>query len=44
MQKDLAPLFGLRIKDLLIYNGSDAHHGERYLTTLEVGEAIKQGL
>jgi len=44
MQKQLAPLFGDRVKDLLVYNGSDAHHGERYLTTMEVGEAASQGL
>ena len=44
IQKQLAPLFGDRVKDVLIYNGSDAHHGERYLTTQEAGEAIKQGV
>ena len=44
LQKQLAPLFGDQVKDTLVYNGSDAHHGERYLTTKEVGEAASAGL
>jgi hypothetical protein len=44
LQKRLAPLFGDRVKDILAYNGSDAHHGERYLTTREAGEAACEGL
>jgi hypothetical protein len=44
LQKELAPLFGNQVKDILVYNGSDAHHGERYLTTREAGEAACEGL
>jgi hypothetical protein len=44
LRKSLAPFFGSRVKDTLIYNGSDAHHGERYLTASETGEAASQGL
>jgi hypothetical protein len=44
LQKRLASLFGSRVKDLLIYNGSDAHHGESYLTARETGEAASEGL
>jgi pimeloyl-ACP methyl ester carboxylesterase len=44
MQRELKPRFGSQVKDLVIYNGSDAHHGERYLTTREAGEAIRAAL
>jgi hypothetical protein len=44
LEKKLAPFFPTGIKDVLVYNGSSAHHGERYLTTKEAGEAILQGL
>jgi hypothetical protein len=45
LEKSLAPFFGPQvIRDVLVYNGSDAHHGERYLTTREAGEAIATGL
>jgi len=44
LEKSLAPFFGSRVKDILVYNGSDAHHGERYLTARETGEAASQGL
>jgi pimeloyl-ACP methyl ester carboxylesterase len=44
MQKQLAPLFGSVVKDVTVYNGSDAHHGERYLTTKEAGVAACSGL
>jgi len=44
LQKRLAPLFGDRVKDILVSNGSDPHHGERYLTTREVGEAACEAL
>jgi hypothetical protein len=44
LQKNLAPLFGNRVEDIFVYNGSDAHHGERYLTTSEAGEAACEGL
>lgn len=44
LEKKLARYFGERVKDILVNNGSDAHHGERYLTTKEAGEAIATGL
>lgn len=44
LQKKLAPLFGDQVKDILVCNGSEAHHGERYLTTKEVGKAACIGL
>ncbi|MCC5612360.1 hypothetical protein LC612_38030 [Nostoc sp. CHAB 5834] len=44
LQRELSPLFGRCVKDILVYNGSDAHHGERYLSTIEVGRAILEGL
>lgn len=48
LQKRLAPFFDAGVnggvKDILVYNGSDAHHGERYLTTIECGEAVGLGL
>jgi hypothetical protein len=44
LEKKLAPFFGNEIHDILVDNGSDAHHGERYLTTKEAGEAIAAGL
>lgn len=44
VQRLLAPLFGGRVKDVLVHNGSDAHHGERYFTTAEAGAAIRAGL
>jgi len=44
LEKKLAPLFGERVNDLIVFNGSDAHHGERYLDTKEVGEAIRKAL
>jgi pimeloyl-ACP methyl ester carboxylesterase len=44
LQKRLAPFFGSRVKDIMVYNGADAHHGERYLTARETGEAASQGL
>jgi hypothetical protein len=44
LEKKLAPFFGKEVRDILVYNGSDAHHGERYLTTKEAGEAITAGL
>jgi hypothetical protein len=44
LEKKLTPFFGKEVRDILVYNGSDAHHGERYLTTKEAGEAIAAGL
>jgi hypothetical protein len=42
--KKLQPLFGDPLVDLPVNNGSDAHHGERYLTAVETGRAIAEGL
>ena len=44
LEKSLAPWFGTGVKDLLVNNGADAHHGERYLTSSEAGEAISASL
>jgi hypothetical protein len=44
LEKRLAPWFGTGVKDLLVNNGADAHHGERYLTSVEAGEAISASL
>ena len=44
LEKKLAPLFGDNVEDVLVDNGSDAHHAERYLTSREAGHAILQGL
>jgi hypothetical protein len=42
--KDLRPLFGARVKCQVVYNGSQAHAIERYLTAPETGDAILAGL
>jgi hypothetical protein len=42
--KRLQPLFGGALEDIPVHNGSDAHHGERYLTAVECGIAIWQEL
>jgi hypothetical protein len=44
LEKSLSGLFPGGVKDVLVYNGSSAHHGERYLTTREAGEAACAGL
>jgi hypothetical protein len=44
LEKQLSSRFGPRVRDLAIYSGADPHHGERYLTTREAGEAISEGL
>lgn len=44
VQKRLAPLFGKMVKDVVVYNGSRAHDGERYLATREAGEAACEAL
>jgi len=44
LEKKLAPWFGDGVKDNLVNNGADAHHGERYLTSIEAGEAISASL
>lgn len=42
--KRLAPLFGERIQDLMVNNGSRAHDISPYLTAVETGRAIAGGL
>ena len=42
--KELAPLFGDGVKDLLVYNGSRAHDVSPYLTAAQTGHAIAAGL
>jgi hypothetical protein len=44
LEKKLAQFFGNEVHDVLVNNGSDAHHGERYLTSRQAGEAIAAGL
>lgn len=44
IEKRLSRVFGEGIRDILVDNGSDPHHGERYLTTSEAGEAASEGL
>jgi pimeloyl-ACP methyl ester carboxylesterase len=42
--KRLAPLFGERVQDLLVNNGSKAHDISPYLTAVQTGRAITEGL
>lgn len=42
--KDLRPLFGKRVHNVLVHNGSRAHDMTRYLTTTAVGQAVADGL
>ena len=42
--KNLAPLFGARVQDLLVDNGSKAHDISPYLTAAQTGHAISEGL
>jgi hypothetical protein len=42
--KRLAPLFGERVQDLLVNNGSKAHDISPYLTAAQTGHAIAEGL
>ena len=44
LEKKLGNYFGSEVKDILIHNGSDAHQGERYLTTRESGNAVAAAL
>lgn len=44
LEKKLAQRFGSGVRDILVSNGSDAHSGERYLTTMEAGQAVAEGL
>jgi len=43
-QKELAPLFGSSVTDVLIDSGWKAHESTRYLNTAQTGEAIARGL
>lgn len=42
--KDLRPLFGEKVRNVLVDNGSRAHDMSRYLTTPAVGRAVADGL
>jgi hypothetical protein len=42
--KRLAPLFGERVQDVLVNNGSKAHDVSPYLTAAPTGHAIAEGL
>jgi hypothetical protein len=42
--KDLAPLFGDQINDILVHNGSKAHDVKPYLTAAETGRPVADGL
>ena len=42
--KQLAPLFGDRVQDWRVNNGSKAHDISPYLTAMETGHAIAEGL
>ncbi|HTZ92977.1 MAG TPA: alpha/beta hydrolase [Streptosporangiaceae bacterium] len=42
--KQLAPLFGSRVQDLQIHNGSKAHDVSPYLTAVQTGQAVAAGL
>ena len=44
LAKRLAPLFGDRVRDLLVDNGSKAHDVSPYLTAAQTGRAIAEGL
>jgi hypothetical protein len=42
--KKLGPSFSDELKDISVDNGSDAHSANNYLTTSDIGEAIRTGL
>lgn len=44
LAKRLAPLFGDRVQDLQVNNGSNAHDVSPYLTAAQTGQAIAEGL
>lgn len=37
-------MFGARVQDLLVDNGSKAHDVSQYLTAVQTGRAIAEGL
>lgn len=43
-QKQLAPMFGAEIEDVLIESGWDAHSSARYLNSVQAGTAISRAL
>ncbi|MFJ3230065.1 hypothetical protein [Streptomyces sp. NPDC086787] len=42
--RDLSPLFGTGVRGRAVHNGSHAHDATLYLTALETGEAVAEGL
>lgn len=42
--KDLRPLFGTKVRNILVHNGSHAHGITQYLTTAAAGRAVANGL
>lgn len=42
--KQLWPLFGIAVEDVLVHNGAKAHDVSPYLTTREAGMAVASGL
>ena len=43
-EKELAPLFGPSVQDVLIDSGWDAHSSTRYLNTAHSGKAMVRAL
>ncbi|MGI5459044.1 hypothetical protein ACQEWB_38870 [Streptomyces sp. CA-249302] len=44
LAKQLAPVFGARVTDVLVHNGAKAHDVRPYLTARETGQAISAAL
>jgi hypothetical protein len=44
LEKNLAPLFGDQVNDVLVHNGSKAHDVKPYLTAAQTGRAVADGL
>lgn len=44
LAKELAPVFGHRVNDILVHNGARAHDVRPYLTARETGQAIASAL
>ncbi|PSL28356.1 alpha/beta hydrolase family protein [Chitinophaga ginsengisoli] len=44
LDKTLSGLFGNRVRDLIVNNGSDAHSGQHYLSTSQIGKIITKNL
>ncbi|MEV6168769.1 hypothetical protein AB0L99_11165 [Streptomyces sp. NPDC051954] len=44
LAKELAPVFGDRVTDVLVHNGAQAHDVRPYLTARETGQAIASAL